>query len=1163
MDDHEGQAVEGRTYDAFISYSHHADGVLAPQLERALQRLAKPWLRRRAMHVFRDDTGMSYEPALAAAIDRELDRSAWFVLLASPDAAASPWVDHELRHWIDGGRADRLIAVVTDGTWVWDDARGDFEVASTAVPAALRGRFRAEPRHVDMSWTRGRDDLTLRNGQFRDKVAEIAAPIRGKEKPDLVGEDLRLQRRRVQALVAVVAVLVVLTVAALLAAGLAVRAQRTAGRERDRAEAQTVLAETAARQATSRALAARATASRSNRVDERALLAAQAWAVEPTDDARTALISALAATRHTSRYVHGQLFEVATLALSPDGAWLAVADARGIVTLTELHTGEVVDVGLAPTVVRDLLFLDDDTLAAVGTPEVSLVQVGTGEVDVVDGLDGARVVALDRRGHAVVSDDGGSGDSAISGSLRLSSGVASGRVVDLATGEATPFTTPGGWGSVVRAGAGQVLLVRTTSGDPADGREPVALSAYDPVTDDVVVGIETDLPHGDPLTSPERVHAGPLAVAVDLEAGLIAVAGRGEAQLVPLRGGAATAVTPPAEGGRITRVALADGGLVVGTLDGSTFVHDVDAGTTVDAGGILGMVRATSWASGTSLVAVGGQDDAVQIVDVAGASMGTTLPVTLSACDGDCLALSDDGRAAVVTEDGAATGAVDGSGWETTTPDAVSVALGPEEALLAAGTTRGTVEVTDLAGGARPRDFAVSAPPGSGADDHVRSVAISPDGSLLAADAATVDLASGAVADVGSYPELLDLHFAEDGRLLLGSTDETAPVDLDGDRDTDAMRPEDRDPELTGLVDGDAIIVRDLAAPPEAVALCDAPVSPDGTGSDMRDCGMSSTGSPRTGHGDGSTTAVWSSAAETPGVPYNALTFDRRGGVLLVSDVGVVVHAPVEELRSGAQVIGAPDERIVLGTEDIMAARSLAGGLVVAAVTPTGARLFDAGVGTDLGAVALDAPDGSAFGFAAAPDGESFVVGQVGRAPVVVDLDPATLVDRLCAMARRDLAPSVRETLDLAAGTPRGCPDQAEADDGTLGPGVAGDAAETDDPPADSPDPTTTEASPDDAPEWATVEELLVARFAPAPGLYAGPCETASAGVATEELLCSSVRRQDEEEAVVEIGIVASEIIEYIRLTSDGSGWVEAESYSASSDLVNEDPNLPDWVGEE
>ena len=38
-----------KRYDGFISYSHAADGRLAPALQKALQKLAKPWFRRRSL----------------------------------------------------------------------------------------------------------------------------------------------------------------------------------------------------------------------------------------------------------------------------------------------------------------------------------------------------------------------------------------------------------------------------------------------------------------------------------------------------------------------------------------------------------------------------------------------------------------------------------------------------------------------------------------------------------------------------------------------------------------------------------------------------------------------------------------------------------------------------------------------------------------------------------------------------------------------------------------------------------------------------------------------------------------------------------------------------------------------------------------------------------
>src|SRR5438128_12506683 len=87
-------------FDAFISYSHAADGRLAPALQRAIQRLAKPWYRARALRVFRDESALSANPHLWASIQTALDESEWFILLASEEAASSEWVNPELEHWL-------------------------------------------------------------------------------------------------------------------------------------------------------------------------------------------------------------------------------------------------------------------------------------------------------------------------------------------------------------------------------------------------------------------------------------------------------------------------------------------------------------------------------------------------------------------------------------------------------------------------------------------------------------------------------------------------------------------------------------------------------------------------------------------------------------------------------------------------------------------------------------------------------------------------------------------------------------------------------------------------------------------------------------------------------------------------------------------------------
>ena len=89
----------GSVYDGFISYAHAADDLLAPRLQAGLQRFAKPWWKRRAVRIFRDDASLSANPHLWGSITEAMDGSGWFVLLLSPDASESEWVNREVEYW--------------------------------------------------------------------------------------------------------------------------------------------------------------------------------------------------------------------------------------------------------------------------------------------------------------------------------------------------------------------------------------------------------------------------------------------------------------------------------------------------------------------------------------------------------------------------------------------------------------------------------------------------------------------------------------------------------------------------------------------------------------------------------------------------------------------------------------------------------------------------------------------------------------------------------------------------------------------------------------------------------------------------------------------------------------------------------------------------------
>src|ERR1700682_3114036 len=151
-------------YDAFISYSHAKDKPIATALQSVVQKIGKAWYRRRALRVFRDDTSLSATPHLWPTIEQALGQSRFFILLASPEAAASKWVNKEVAHWLEHNSVETLLIGVTDGELAWDDNIGDFGWRDgMALPPVLTGRFPAEPKWVDL--TAYRDGADPRNAK--------------------------------------------------------------------------------------------------------------------------------------------------------------------------------------------------------------------------------------------------------------------------------------------------------------------------------------------------------------------------------------------------------------------------------------------------------------------------------------------------------------------------------------------------------------------------------------------------------------------------------------------------------------------------------------------------------------------------------------------------------------------------------------------------------------------------------------------------------------------------------------------------------------------------------------------------------------------------------------------------------------------------------------
>jgi hypothetical protein len=120
-------------YNGFLSYSHAADGNLAPAVQSALHRFARPWYRLRSVWIFRDKTGLAVTPSLWETIQKALADSEYFLLLASPEAATSHWVQKEVDWWLANRSASNILILLTEGEIEWNSSANDFERSRTTA----------------------------------------------------------------------------------------------------------------------------------------------------------------------------------------------------------------------------------------------------------------------------------------------------------------------------------------------------------------------------------------------------------------------------------------------------------------------------------------------------------------------------------------------------------------------------------------------------------------------------------------------------------------------------------------------------------------------------------------------------------------------------------------------------------------------------------------------------------------------------------------------------------------------------------------------------------------------------------------------------------------------------------------------------------------------
>ena len=197
-------------YMAFLSYSHD-DAEIADWLHESLEEFHVPPrlvgkltdqgpIPKRLSPIFRDRHELAASPDLGEEIEEAIAGSRFLIVLCSPDAAKSRWIDEEIATFKRLHREDRILAAIIGGEPFASDMPGREE--EECFPPSLRVHFDSRGRPTTQRAEPVAADLRDEGDGRRMGLLKIAAGMMGVGLDELAQREAQRRHRRLYAITA-------------------------------------------------------------------------------------------------------------------------------------------------------------------------------------------------------------------------------------------------------------------------------------------------------------------------------------------------------------------------------------------------------------------------------------------------------------------------------------------------------------------------------------------------------------------------------------------------------------------------------------------------------------------------------------------------------------------------------------------------------------------------------------------------------------------------------------------------------------------------------------------------------------------------------------------------------------------------------------------------